>query len=114
MTKKYTTPVPLIFHSAEHMRALSNKHESVKSIFNHMNYSKLDRIDAFELMSMILLSIDGSFDQFIKNIIFVYGFSDMQNQVTITQEEFHFFLDCMFRSIMTLSIAPEYIENPTM
>ena len=37
----------------------------------------------------------------------------MVNQVSITSEEFHFFLDCAFRAVMIFSLAPEQIETPT-
>ena len=40
-----------------------------------MNFKKLDRIDALELISTIIICIDGSFDEFLKNVIFVFGFS---------------------------------------
>ena len=107
-------PIPLYFNSPSEMAKLSKK--DMTELFNHMNYrkaenKKLDRIDAFELISVILLSIDGDFEAFMKNIIFIFGFEDMQNQKTITKEEFHFYLDCLFRGVMAIVVPPELIKN---
>lgn len=81
MTKKNTSPVPLFFNSPLEMAILSNKNLQVKELYNHLNYRKsdnrkLDRIDTFELISVILLSIDGSFESLIKNVICIFGFED--------------------------------------
>lgn len=48
----------------------------MRDIFAHMDHRKLGRIDAMELIAVILLSIDGSFDSFIRNIVYIFGFSD--------------------------------------
>jgi hypothetical protein len=76
MTKSGNSPLPLIFTSPEHMRVLSNKQEPVKNIFNHMNHKMLNRIDALELISGILLAVDGKFDQYIVNVLFIFGFTN--------------------------------------
>ena len=76
MTKRGQAPLPLIFHSVQHMKELSNKTEPLALIFKHMDYRKLGRIDAMELLSCIMLCIDGTFEAFLKNIILTFGFSD--------------------------------------
>lgn len=93
------------------MVGLSNKSEPIKQIFAHLNHMKLDRIDAFELISAIILSIDGTFESFLKNVIFVFGFSDSQSQESISKDEFHFYLDCLFRGVMNLAVPPQHIQN---
>lgn len=50
--------------------------EPVHNIFLHMDHLKVGRIDAMELIAVILLSIDGTFDAFIRNIVDIFGFSD--------------------------------------
>lgn len=98
------------------MATLSNKQDKIRDLFEHLNYrkaenKKLDRIDTFELISVILLSIDGNFESFIKNVIAIFGFDDQQNQKTITKEEFHFYLDCLFRGVMAIVVPPELVRN---
>jgi hypothetical protein len=58
------------------MMVLSNKKEAVKDIFNHLNYKKYDRIDALELISCILVAVEGKFDGYIKNVLYIFGFLD--------------------------------------
>ena len=81
MTKNHTSPVPLYFNTPLEMASLSNKQDKIRDLYNHLNYRKsenrkLDRIDTFELISVILLSIDGNFESFIKNVIALFGFDD--------------------------------------
>ena len=67
-----------------------------------------------ELISVILLSIDGTFESLIKNVLFIFGFSDQQTQQSITKDEFQFFLDCMFRGVMSLVQPPKLVTNAVM
>ena len=46
MTKNGSILMPLIFNSVAHMQCISNKNEALKGIFNHLNQTKLDRIDS--------------------------------------------------------------------
>jgi hypothetical protein len=80
VTRKNTTPIPMIYNSPEEMAAISNKNETIKEIYNHLNYQKFDRIDAFELIAMVLMACDGKFEGLMKIIIAVFGFTDMQAQ----------------------------------
>ena len=74
MTKSGNSPLPLIFTSPEHMKVLSNKQDAVKEIFRHMDYRGHNRIDALELISGILLAVEGKFEQYITNVLFIFGF----------------------------------------
>ena len=76
-----------------------------------MHGKKIDRIDTFELISVIILCIGGEFESFIMNIIFIFGFENGVNEETITNYEFHFFLDCLFRGIMAIIVPPEQVRN---
>ena len=117
MTRKSQQPLPLYFNSPMEMAAMSNKVENIKSLFNHLNYRKdqhgkmIDRIDTFELVSVIILVIGGEFESFITNIIFIFGFENGEKDETISNHEFHFFLDCLFRGVMALIVPPEFIRN---
>ena len=73
----------------------------------------MDRIDTFELIAVIILCIGGEFEEFITNIIFIFGFENGQtvDNETITTYEFHFFLDCLFRGIMAMVVPPEQVKN---
>jgi hypothetical protein len=55
-----------------------------------------------ELFAVILISLDGKIEVILNNIMVVFGFSD-QNLFLL--EEFHFFLDCLFRGLMKLLIS---------
>ena len=76
-----------------------------------MNYRGFNRIDTFELISVILLSIDGTFEQYLKNVIFIFGFTDNAYKETITLNELHFYLDCTFRGVMTFVVPPKQIQT---
>ena len=108
MTKSGSSPLPLIFTSPEHMKMLSNKHDPVQKIFKLMDYRGHNRIDALELISGILLAVEGKFEQYITNVLFIFGFT---KNTQITKLEFEFFLDSFFRSIMTLVTPPQQIKS---
>ena len=93
------------------MAPLSNKREELLKIFEHMNHRKHGRIDAMELYSSCLLSCDGKFEDFLNNMILIYGFTDQEHHLNITSEEFHLFLDSMFRGVMTFVTPPIHIAN---
>lgn len=111
MTLNGNKPLPLVYNSYEQMSELSGKREQLQKIFNHLNYRKNDRIDAMEFISIILLCIDDSFDQMLNSIIFIFGFSAGPTERTIIHDEFFFFLDCLFRGIMSFVAPPKMIYN---
>ena len=65
-----------------------------------MNYRNLGKIDAMELLSVIILAVDGDFKQFLGTVIYVFGFQNGLAHGQITKAEFHYFLDCMFRGVL--------------
>ncbi len=72
--------------------------DQLQKIFDHMNYRKLDRIDAMESTAAILICNDDTFDQLLHNVIFIFGFSAVSQLRTIALDELFFFLDCLFRT----------------
>ena len=107
MMKMGTAFLPLVYSSPDQMFALSNKREELTKIFHHLNHRKLGRIDATELYSTCLISCDGKFEDMLQNMILIYGFTDSENNLQITQEEFHLFLESLFRGIMNFVVPPQ-------
>ena len=58
-----------------------------------------------------MLSIDGTFEAYLKNVIFIFGFQDYTSNLRITKEEVHFYLDCTMRGVMNLVIPPKRIQG---
>ena len=108
MTKNGSQPMPLVFNSTQQMQCVSNKTEALQNIFNHLNYQKLDRIDAQQFIACILTSIDGKFESFIKNVVLIFGYQEAN---TITQPEFENFMDNMCCGVMNIVTPPELILN---
>jgi hypothetical protein len=114
MTRKGTAPIKLWFDSAEEMQLLSNKRNALAELYKILDYNGLGRIDTMELFAVILLSIEGKFEVLINSnlsisyylfsyldIMLIFGFSE---EGKFYRDEFHFFLDCLFRGIMKLVI----------
>mmetsp|Transcript_5514 Transcript_5514/g.3882 ORF Transcript_5514/g.3882 Transcript_5514/m.3882 type:complete len:228 (+) Transcript_5514:88-771(+) len=104
MTKKGSTPIKLWFESPEEMRSISNKRGPVSELFEWLNYRKLGRIDTLELVSVILMSIEGKPDVISMNIMLIFGFHE---ETGFTRDEFFFFIDTLFRGLMSLSITKD-------
>ena len=64
-----------------------------------------------EFMAGILMCIDDSFELLLQNVIFIFGFSAGSTQKTITMEEFFYFLDSLFRAVMSFVTLPTIVFN---
>ena len=73
-----------------------------------MDTSNVGRIDTMELFATILLSIDGKLETILSNMMIIFGFS---NENEFSRDEFHFFLDCLFRGLLKLLI-PKGFRKP--
>ena len=109
MTKKGVAPIKLWFDSPEEMAQLSNKRPALQEIFKTLDTNKVSRIDTLELFAVILISIQGKFDTIISNMMIIFGFN---NDNDFSRDEFHFFLDCLFRGLLKLAI-PKGSKVPT-
>ena len=67
MTKKESVPLKLWMDSAEEMRIISNKRQSLVELFEWLDFKKLKRIDTMQLIAAIVCSIDGRPDQIINS-----------------------------------------------
>jgi hypothetical protein len=61
-----------------------------------------------ELFAVILISLEGTFDIILNNIMGIFGFGDV-NEFHI--DECHYFLDCLFRGLIKLTI-PKKEKKP--
>mmetsp|Transcript_12997 Transcript_12997/g.20154 ORF Transcript_12997/g.20154 Transcript_12997/m.20154 type:complete len:232 (+) Transcript_12997:251-946(+) len=93
------------------MSDLSIKKDVLRDIFEQLNYRKVDRINSLELMACLIVSTDGTFEEFLSNVIFIFGFTDQTTGSIITEDEFNFFLDCFFRSILAFVSPPKLING---
>ena len=76
-----------------------------------MDNNKIGRIDTLELFAVILLSIDGRFEVLLMSkfkcltpvldVMLIFGFGD---ETEFSRDEFHYFLDCLFRGICKLAL----------
>ena len=60
------------------------------------------------MVACILLSIEGKFESFIKNVIMIFGF---ENSGFINQMEFENFFENMCCGVMNIVTPPELIIN---
>ncbi|KAM3144751.1 hypothetical protein pb186bvf_003060 [Paramecium bursaria] len=102
LTKKNQAPLPLFFDSSESMDAISNKKNALLVTFQQFDSRGIGRIDATELFSIMLLTSKGDFSQICYNIANMFG-SDQTNNMT--QDEFFFFLDSLFRGLSKVLIC---------
>ena len=110
MTKKGKIPIKLWFDSAEEMAVLSNKKNALAEIFNYMDTKKRGRIDTMELFALIFLALEGKMETKLNNAMNFFGFN---HRSEFARDEFHYYLDCLFRGIMKFAI-PSGSKTPTM
>jgi len=67
MTKKESVPLKLWMDSAEEMRIISNKRQSLVELFEWLDFRQLKRIDTMQLFAAIVCSIDGRPEQIINS-----------------------------------------------
>jgi hypothetical protein len=103
MTRKGAAPIKLWFDNpTEEMSVLSNKRQAIQDIFKLMDSAGIGRIDTFELFAPILLSIQGKWETILSNAMIIFGFG---NENEFSRDEFHFFLDCLFRGLFKLLVV---------
>lgn len=104
MTRRGAAPIKLWFDNPnEEMLFLSNKRAALAEIFNLMDSQKMGRVDTLELFAPILISIQGKWETILTNVMVIFGFN---NENEFSRDEFHFFLDCLFRGFFKLLIVP--------
>lgn len=109
MTRRGISPVKLWFDSPEEMSILSNKRQVIQDIFKLFDTKVIGRIDSLELFGPILLSVQGKWETILSNAMVIFGFG---NEREFSRDEFHFFLDCLFRGLFKLLIVtPKHLGN---
>ncbi|CDW83191.1 UNKNOWN [Stylonychia lemnae] len=108
LTRKGAAPIKLWFDSPEEMTVLSNKRPALQELFRIMDHNNVGRIDTLEIFAVILISIQGKFEIILQNMMTIFGFN---NENEFSRDEFHFFLDCMFRGLLKLAI-PKGSKKP--
>jgi hypothetical protein len=101
MTRRGAAPIKLWFDSAEEMAILSNKRAALEHLFKLMDTKGLGRIDTLELCATLLITIQGPWETILNTILLIFGFG---NEREFSRNEFHFFLDCLFRGFCKLLI----------
>jgi len=99
MSKKGVAPIKLWFDSPQEMMVMTNKAQTIETLFKYLDYKGLGRIDSMELLTVIALASDGKIEILLGNIMNMFGFS---SSTSFSKDECYFFLDCMFRGIMKL------------
>jgi hypothetical protein len=61
-----------------------------------------------ELFAPILISIQGKLETILQNMMIIFGFSSEND---FSRDEFHFFLDCLFKGLMKL-LVPKGSKKP--
>ena len=64
--------------------------------------SKLGRIDSLEVFAPIAISTQGTWNTLLQNIMAIFGFGAVTE---FSRDEFHFFIDCLFRGLFKLLIV---------
>mmetsp|Transcript_32269 Transcript_32269/g.31559 ORF Transcript_32269/g.31559 Transcript_32269/m.31559 type:complete len:129 (-) Transcript_32269:588-974(-) len=83
------------------MVIMSNKRNALNELFKVLDCFQYGRVDTLELLAVILISLEGKFDIILQNIMGIFGFCDPQE---FHIDEFHYFLDCLFRGMLKLAI----------
>lgn len=100
--KNYKGPLPLFY--SEHSQLSDVVREETEAIFNVMDVSKLERIDAFEFLSSYLVLTQGPFKSFWKCIVNAFGSSSINFVKCISADELFYFFDTLFRGLPKLLI----------
>ena len=69
------------------------------------------RIDSLEVFACIVLSTQGNWTTILQNIMAIFGFG-AENE--FSRDEFHFFIDCLFRGLFKLLDTDESDEVPSV
>jgi len=103
LTRNGSAPIKLWYDSAEEMCGLSNKRQVITDIFRVMDTPVvLGRIDTLEVFAPIVISTQGSWTTIMQNIMSIFGFGA---ETEFSRDEFHFFIDCLFRGLFKLLIV---------
>lgn len=101
MTKNGRVPLPMVFFTPTELAGLSNKRMCAEEVFKLFDTRGLGRIDVMELFAAIAVTTSGTLDLKVQNLVAIFGFRD---QTTLSRDESHFMLDCLFRGIAKVTL----------
>lgn len=104
--------VPCVFNHFNELAVFSNKQNTLQEIFKLFDTRAFSRIDAMELISAIAMICSGPLDKKIENCFFAFGLSE---DLTVTKDEMHLFLDSLFRGNAKVALVNTdtfYPRNP--
>jgi len=102
-------PLPIVFHNPLDLLSLSNKRNTVFEVFKLFDTRANSRIDTLELLSVISISTSGTLEARLGNAFFIFGFNEKDR---LTKEEFHYFLDCLFRGVAKVALREDDTYYP--
>ena len=101
MTKNGRIPLPMVFFTPAELSGLSNKRTCAEEVFKLFDTRGLSRIDVMELFAAIAAITSGTLDLKVQNLVAIFGFRD---QTTMSRDESHFMMDCLFRGIAKVTL----------
>jgi hypothetical protein len=101
LTNKNTSPLALYYDSPHSLSALSKKKLALDRIFKFLDFNHMERIDAYEFYTPILLLVDGKMEKFWDYIIENFG---VDQRDKISCDELFYFIDSMFRGLSKILI----------
>lgn len=102
-------PLPVVFHNPLDLLVLSNKRNTVYEVFKLFDTRANNRIDVLELLAVISISTGGTLEARLANSFFIFGFTEHDK---LTKEEFHYFLDCLFRGVAKVTLREDDTYYP--
>lgn len=102
-------PLPIVFHNPLDLLSLTNKRNTVFEVFKLFDTRANSRIDTLELLAVISISTSGTLEARLANAFFIFGFNEKDR---LTKEEFHYFLDCLFRGVAKVALREDDTYYP--
>ena len=83
------------------MDHISRKKDFLEVLFRKMDLNKLERIDAYEVFSLIFLITKGAIEKMWDSIVDSFGV-EMKQKISL--DELFYFLDSLFRGLVKVLI----------
>ncbi len=101
VTNKGTCFLPVIFNEPSDMNFISRKNVQLELLFQSVDINNMGRIDAYEILSVISIFVEGTFEQFVEQIFENFSFNGWK---TIRKDEMIYFIDGIFRGLSKVCV----------